>query len=218
MTSQIKLAGFWSGIFLAILGVAYLGFVAAMLAGGSGFPPVEPYQKMINLLVLITAVAMVIFWTVLHQAAPDNRKLFSRTSLGMILIFATLTSINRYVGLTVVRQSLASGNLSGLQWFMPYRWPSVMLALEFLAWGFFFGLACLLLAPVFTTGKLEQAISWTLVGTGVLSLLAALGQVAGVAALSFSPFTFAGVMAWGPGLTALAVLIAIWFRQAKGNG
>jgi hypothetical protein len=48
--------------------------------------------------------------------------------LAYILIFATLTSINRYVALTVVRQSLAAGNTDGLQWFLPYTWPSIMLA------------------------------------------------------------------------------------------
>jgi hypothetical protein len=69
------------------------------------------------------------------------------------------------------------------------------------------------LAPVFTTGKLERAIFWTLIGTGILSLLAALGQVTGSNTLNFSPFIFAGMLAWGPGLTTAAVLIAIWFRK-----
>jgi len=55
------------------------------------------------------------------------------------VIFAAQTSINRYVALTVVRQSLAAGNTDGLQWFLPYTWPSIMLAIEYLAWGFFLG-------------------------------------------------------------------------------
>jgi hypothetical protein len=212
--SQIRQIGFWSGIVLTALGLAYLGLIVTMMLSGSGFPPAEPYQTIFNLLILFTAVWMVFFWTVLHQAVPTERKLFSHASLVLIVIFATLTSINRYVGLTVVRQSLASGDTNGLQWFMPYGWPSVMLALEFLAWGFFFGLACLCLAPVFTTGKLEHTIFWVLIVTGILSLLATLGQVIGSNALSFNPFTFAGTIGWGPGLTAAVALIAIWFRKA----
>jgi hypothetical protein len=60
---------------------------------------------------------------------------------------------------------------------LPYAWPSVSNALEVLAWGYFFGLACLLLAPVFGQAKLECGMFWTLILTGILTLLATLGQV-----------------------------------------
>jgi hypothetical protein len=212
---QIRHIGFWSGLVLVILGLTYLGLIVAMMLSGSGFPPVEPFQTIFNVLILITAVWMVFFWSILHQVAPVERKLYSQASFAMIVIFATLTSINRYVGLTVVKQSLASGNTNGLQWFLPYSWPSVMLALEILAWGFFFGLACLCLAPVFMNGRLERAIFWTLILTGILSLLAALGQVIGSNALSFTPYTFAGMMGWGPGLTTSVTLLVIWFHRKR---
>jgi hypothetical protein len=212
-SQQIRTIGFWSGIVLVVLGLAYLGLVFAMILSGSGFPPVEPFLTLVNTLVLITALWIVLFWVILNQAIPKERRLFGQTSMALIVIFATLTSINRYVALTVVRQSLIMGDTIGLQWFLPYSWPSVMLAIEFLAWGFFFGLACLCLAPVFIQGKLERAISWTLVVTGILSLVAVLGQVIGADALSFSPFTFAGVLGWGPGLTIAVGLITIWFRK-----
>jgi hypothetical protein len=85
-----------------------------------------------------------------------------------------------------------------------------MLAIEILAWGFFFGLACLCLAPAFTGNRLAGAIRWTLLVTGGLSLCAALGQVVNSLALSL-----AGPAAWGPGLTAAAVLSAIWFNRRE---
>jgi hypothetical protein len=214
VSSQIRRVGFWSGIVLVMLGLAYLGLVITMMLSKSGFPPSESFQTIFNVLILLTAVWMVFFWTILHQAAPAERKVFSEASLLLIVIFATLTSINRYVGLTVVRQSLASGDTNGLHWFMPYAWPSIMLALEFLAWGFFFGLACLCLAPVFTSGKFEHLIFWVLIVTGILSLLAALGQVIGSSTLSFNPFTLAGTIGWGPGLTLAVALITVWFRKA----
>ena len=210
---SIRQTGFWSGIVLVVLGLLYLALVAGMILGGSGFPPVEPYQTLANILILITAVWMVWFWVILNQAAPPEKKVFSQASLALIVIFAALTSINRYVGLTVVRQSLASGDTDGLQWFLPYGWPSVMLALEFLAWGLFFGLACLCLAPVFTKGKLERARFWILIATGCLSLAAALGQLIGANGLTFSPFTLAGTLGWGPGLTAATILMVIWFKK-----
>lgn len=214
---QIRRTGYWSGIILGTLGLAYLGLIVTMIKSGSGFPPIEPFQTLFHILIILTAAWMVFFWSILHQVAPAERKHFSQTSLAMIVIFATLTSIYRYVGLTVVRQSLASSNTNGLQWFLPYSWPSVMLALEFLAWGFFFGLACLYLAPVFVTGKLEHTIFWTLITTGLLSLLALLGQIIGSNTMNFNPFTFAGVIGWGPGLTTSAFLISVWFRKESKN-
>jgi hypothetical protein len=212
-TLPVSRIGFWSAIFMVILGLAYLGLLITMMASGSRFPPVEPFQTMFNILILITAAWMVFFWSILNHVTPGDRKLFSQASLALIVIFATLTSINRYVALTVVKQSLASGNTNGLQWFLPYGWPSVMLALEILAWGFFFGLACLLLAPVFSTGRLERTIFWTLIATGILSILAVPGQMIGSNTLTFNPFTLAGVVAWGPGLTTTTLLMTIWFHK-----
>jgi hypothetical protein len=213
ITKQVDRIGFWSGLVLIMLGFAYLGIILTMILSGSGFPPIDPFLSGVNILVLITAVWIVFFWVVLNQIITGERKLFARISLAFIIIFAALTSINRYVALTVVRQSLAAGITDGLQWFLPYTWPSIMLAIEYLAWRFFFGLACLSLAFVFTHGKLERAICWTLIATGLLSLIAVAGQVSGSSSLSFSLFTMAGVLGWGPGLTLAAGLITVWFRR-----
>jgi len=60
---------------------------------------------------------------------------------------------------------------------------------------------------------MERAIFWTLIATGLLSLSAVAGQVSGSSTLSFSPFTMAGVLGWGPGLTLAAGLITICFRK-----
>ncbi len=214
-SARIAQFGFWTGLALVCLGLVYLGLLAAMMLLGSGFPPTEPFQTAFHVLILLTAASMVVFWTLLHEAVPPDRKPFSRASLAFVVIFATLTSINRYVGLTVVKQGIASGSTEGLQWFLPYGWPSVMLALEILAWGFFFGLACLCLAPAFSGSRLDRAISLLLIAIGIMSLLSALGPVLGYRSLDFSPFTIAGVLAWGPGLTAAFALMAVWFRRRK---
>jgi hypothetical protein len=139
-----------------------------------------------------------------------RKKIFTRTSLALIVIFATLTSINRYVALTVVRQSIDMGITEGLNWFMPYGWPSIMAAMEVLAWGFFLGLAILFLAPVFQTGKLELAIFWTLIISGILSLIAVIGQVINSVILNML-----GIIAWGPGLLLLFSLLAFWFKNSE---
>ncbi len=209
----VNRAGFWSALALVVLGVAYLAILAGMMLSGAGFAPPEPYQTLLHVLILLTAPLLVFLWAALHVATPGERRLFSLAALAFMVAFATLTAANRFVALTVVRQSLAAGTTGGLQWFMPYQWPSLMLAFEILSWGFFFGLACLCLAPAFAGHGLERTIFWALLLTGTLSLCSALGQIVDLPALSL-----AGAVGWGPGLTVAVALIAVWFFRRAGAG
>jgi hypothetical protein len=102
------------------------------------------------------------------------------------------------------------GVTDGLNWFMPYGWPSIMAAMEVLAWGFFLGLAFLFLAPVFRNGRLELAIFWILIISGVFSLIAMIGQMVNSVLLNML-----GIVAWGPGLILIFSLLALWFKKSK---
>ena len=124
-------------------------------------------------------------------------------------LFAAMTSINRFVALTVVRQSASTENLALI---MPYGWPSVMLALEILGWGFFMGLAIIAAAFVFRGSRLQSAIFWTMLVSGILCVSAAVTMIAGNMTIMLL-----GAIGWGPGLTLAAILTAIWFRQLE-NG
>ncbi|MEX2161312.1 MAG: hypothetical protein WD751_05290 [Anaerolineales bacterium] len=198
--------GFWTAILLVVLNIFYL---AVMAFSAAVFPPPEPLQSLIHLLVLITPPIMIILWVQLHDAAPLDRKLFSHASLAFLVIFAALVSINRFVALTVVRPSLAAGNVDGLQWFLPYGWPSAMLALEMLGWGLFFGFACLTLAPTFQGGRLERSICWTLVVTAVFNF----AIIAALVVDQFGVLWWLGPVAWGAGPTVAIALMAAWFRR-----
>ena len=81
-------------------------------------------------------------------------------------------------------------------------------ALEMLAWGLFLGLAFLVIAPIFRSDKLGEAIFWICLAIGLLCLLALLGQV-----LSFPALMTMGLLAWGPGLALFLLLMAVWFRK-----
>ena len=209
-SSMVYKLGFRLGISLVALGIAYMALLAIMMVSGSGFPPVEPYTTLFSVLILVTALIMIFYWIILYSSLSPENKLYGLTSLIMIAIFAALTSINRFVALTVVKQSLASGYTDGLEWFLPYQWPSVMLAIEILAWGGFFGLACLSLAPAFSKGRLERTIFWALLLTGSLSLISVFGQI-----INSTFLNFAGLIAWGPGFTLVSFLTTKWFYKNR---
>jgi hypothetical protein len=201
--------GFWLALLNLAGGLLYFTLVAlAALAGG--LPPAEPYQTLISAVTFLSVPGILLLWVTLRRLAPAPRQLFSQASLVMIVIFAALTSLNRYTSLTVVPQALALGQTDGLGWFQPYGWPSIMAAMEVLAWGFYFGLACLCLVPVFwKSDRLEKAIAWVLLASGGLSLISALGQV-----LNNIPLNLLGILAWGPGFAALMILWMAWFRRS----
>lgn len=203
--------GYWLSLFSLLLGVAYFGLVIAALVSGD-FPPVGLYQSLISVVTILSVPGIVLLWVVIHHITPAEKQVFSLGSLVLMAIFATLTSINRYNALTTVPQATVMGKTDGLEWFLPYGWPSIMAAMEVLAWGFYYGLACLCLAPVFGKTKLEQAIVWTLIASGGLSLVATLGQVVNSALLNMT-----GILAWGPGFILLLALWMRWFKKQEND-
>jgi hypothetical protein len=209
-TSHHKL-GYRISLVGIVLTVAYLAAITGMFISGA-IPPAEPYISIISLVSLASVPVFLFLWVILHNTASLEHKVFTLTSLALIIIFATLTSINRYVALTVVRQSIDMDITEGLNWFMPYGWPSIMAAMEVLAWGLFLGLSFLFLAPAFRKGGLEIAIFWTLIISGFLSLVAVLGQVVNSTILNML-----GIVAWGPGLIVLFTLLTIWFKSDGKN-
>lgn len=191
-----------------LLTALYILAVAGMFTSGD-LTPAEPYVSIISVVSLASAPLFVFLWVILQNTVTPDKKIFTQTSLALIVIFATLTSINRYIAMTVVRQSIALGIRDGLNWFMPYGWPSVMAAMEILAWGFFLGLAFIFLSFAFRIGRLERAIFWTLLLSGIFSLIAVLGQIVNSTVLNML-----GIIAWGPGLILLFLLLASWFRSS----
>jgi hypothetical protein len=203
--------GYWLSVIALTLAVGYLLAVLAIILFDR-MPPSATYQNLVSVITLVSVPVLLWLWVIIHETLPADKHLFSLGSLVMLTIFGTLTSINRYVALTVIPQALALGKIEGIGWFQPYGWPSIMAAVEVLAWGFYLGLAFFCLAPAFVKGKLERFIFWTLIISGVLCLLAALGQV-----LNSTWLNMLGILAWGPGLITLFILLARWFKETELN-
>lgn len=199
---------FWLSVYFIVQAILYfLLVIAATLEGG--LPPREPYSTLISIFAYLAVPFLPLLWVAIHEATQPPWRFFTLSSLVLLTVFVTLTSINRYNALTVVRQATLLGQTEGLEWFLPYGWPSIMAAIEEQAWGAYFGLACLVLAPRFREGLLERAIFWTLIACGGFSLISVLAQM-----LNNSPVGNVGILAWGPGLLVFFILLAVWFRRA----
>jgi hypothetical protein len=205
--SNLK-TGYWAAIATFSAGLAFLAVLVATVISGTGFPPTGLFLTLISVVTLISAVAMVFLWSAVHVCAQGDRKVFSQCSLAMVTILAALTGITRFVQISLVPQTLAAGKTDGLVLLRVYGEFSLMADIEVLAWGGFLGLALLCLAPVFRKQKQERALFWTLIISGLLCLIGAVGKV-----VSLTPLVFVGIMGWGVGLTIVAGLMVIWFRR-----
>lgn len=188
--------------------LAYLTALTVMMSKGLPFPPQEPFSTTFHVIMMLVVLVMVPLWGAIHLAVPADRQVFTLISLMFIVMLAVVVGANRFVALTLVRQSPGLGQTEGLEWFQPYGWPSLMFAFEILGWGVFFSLACLFLAPAFRMRGLERGIAVIFAVTGVLSGGGALGLLVNSTAI----MGVIAPLAWGLGPAVAVILIVIWLR------
>jgi len=161
------------GVGLLYILTTTAGFV---MAGGLQAPIVDPAFALMELLILVEAPLIVVLFVYLHRYSAPGRRSFSFAAFGLVVVMTALTLGVHFVVLTVGRQVDASV-MPGFDRFFSFKWPSVVYALDILAWDFCFGLALLLAAPVFVGTGIQRAIRIGLVLAGVLCLVGLLGVI-----------------------------------------
>lgn len=106
-----------------------------------------------------------------HHRAEESDKLNSLTALVLICLNTGITSCVHF-SILALGHTAEAQSLPGFAFWFSFRWPSVVYALDILAWDWFFGLSMLFLAPVFWR---RRPLSELLVLSGVLSLAGLLG-------------------------------------------
>jgi hypothetical protein len=203
---------FRSSLVLALIGLLYAAMLGATAAlGALTLPPPEPIGTFAALDTIASAILLVILVAGIDTLTPLERRPFSRLSVLFTAMFAIAVTINRFVQLTIVRQSIAADDVADLRRFLPYDPRSAMFALEILGWGLFLGLAALCLVPVLRGPGLRAWIARLLALYGLLGLVCALGLVLD------SPVVAVGFLAWGGVLPLAAGLIAVASRPGAAS-
>jgi hypothetical protein len=202
--------GFWFSLMLAILGGVYLILLIGYFGSqGFVFPPTPFVQTVGGIVTILSAPVLVVIFAAIRQFTPAEKSILGTLGLVFCALFAMSVSINRFIQLTVVRFNPSSADLARFQ---AYSTDSVMFALEILGWGFFLSIAAVCVAPLFDGNRLRLAIRWLWIGFAFFSFMAVVGYV------SATPLTALAFLAWGPGLLALAILLAIDFRLKVSQG
>jgi hypothetical protein len=175
----------WSAFGLFIVGLVYAITVAVGIYN-TGFttPIVDPILAIMEILTLLSAPLLVILMSTIHTKAPLDFKVYSLIALAFMVLAAGLTSAVHFIGLTALRQTGMEG----------IAWPSMLYAVELLAWDVLLGLSLLFAAPVFQGGGLKHKIRMSMIIAGVLCITGALGPATGDMRLQFISVLGYGVL------------------------
>jgi hypothetical protein len=183
--------------------------VAGLVSLQSPQQPIgNPLFAILEILIILMMPFMVALMVAVHAWASPQTKTFSLTALVFMAVIAGLTCSVHFVILTVSRQAAFAGQ-SWLPLFLEFRWPSVVYALDILAWDVFFPLSVLSAAPVFGGSRLATSIRVLLIASGVLALGGLSGVIVGDMQLRNI-----GIVGYVGVFPVAAVLLAILFYRA----
>ena len=158
---------------------------------------------------LFLALTYLIMLSCLHMILPEDKKLWSLIALSIGIVYAVMASINYNIQAVSVRQSLAAGEINGIEMFIPDNTHSIYNALAnsyvYMSISMFFA------SFIFEKGKLEKWIRVLL----MIQIISAIGQT-GYSMFDISETIFiATSMVWVIGAPVSFILIAIWFKKLK---
>jgi len=154
-------------------------YAATLLAGGvvHGLPR-EPYFALAEILTMMSSAVLVMLMAAIHVRTPTPYKIFSLLGLGWMFVLAGITMTVHFAELTVGRQLHGEARAAFARLF-DFEWPSLLYAVEFVAWHIGFGLSTLFAAFAFQGSRQERMVRAGLITTGMLCLAGLAGPAVG---------------------------------------
>jgi len=209
-TATARSFGILSAVATVILLVAYaVTLVVGLLSLESPQEPIgDPMFTILEVLIIVMMPAMVALMVAVHAWAPMHAKTLTLTSVVFMGLLAGLTCIVHFCVLTLSRQPELAGQ-SWLPLVLSFKWPSVVYALDILAWDIFFPLSMLFAAPVFWESRLAAWIRVLMIASGVLAFAGLSGVVVGDMQLRNI-----GIVGYVGVFLVVAALLAVLFYRA----
>src|SRR5215217_5627862 len=208
-TATARSFGILSAAATVILVVTYaVTLVVGLLSLESPQEPIgDPMFTILEILIIVMMPAMVALMVAVHAWAPMHAKALSLTAVVFMSLLAGVTCIVHFCVLTLSHQPEFAGRSWGAL-VLSFTWPSVVYALDILAWDVFFALSMLFAAPVFRGSRLAAWIRGLMIASAVLSLAGLSGVVAGDMQLrNIGIVGYVGVF-----LVVAALLAALFYR------
>jgi hypothetical protein len=202
--------GFWASVLGAVIGGIYLLVLrySISIEGIVSHASPSPFVQLVGGIgTFLTAPMLVILFTAIRFVNDGNKNVLGSLGVNFILLFAATVSINRFLQLAVIQQSLPDVPADLIR-FLPYGTGSVMFALEVLGWGFFSSLAAVSVAPLFSSTRLNKTIRWLFILYAVFSFMSLISFATNI-------FIPTRPIAWGPILWVITILLSVYFRNIE---
>lgn len=173
-------------------------------------PIADPFFSLMEGLILVMAPLMVMTMAAVYAYAAPGVRLYALMALAFMTILAGLTSCVHMVILTLGDRIAAT---PGGTLLVSFTWPSVVYALDILAWDWFFALAMLCAVPVFTPSGLERRLRALMIVCGVLSLAGLIGVPLGNMAIRNI-----GILGYGLLAPAVFFLLGVVLGRPRETG
>jgi hypothetical protein len=197
---------------MAVVGLSTVYTVTltiALMSLSSFMEPVTgPMFSMLEILLFLTMLCIVALMVAVHAWAAPAMKVFSLIALIFTALLAGLTLTVHFVILVVGRNPAFAD--ASWQLVLSFRWPSIVYAIDILAWDVCFSLAALFVAPVFRGSRLANWIRVLMFVSGGLALAGLSGVIAGDMRLRNI-----GIVGYAVVFPVAALLIAILFKRSS---
>jgi cytochrome c oxidase subunit IV len=145
----------------------------------------------------------------IHAYAEPGSKVFASIAVVFMALMAGITSCLHFVILTTGSAiEETSPELAPL--LISFEWPSVVYALDILAWDWFFALSMLSAALVFNAGGLEKLLKLLMLISGMLSLAGLIGVP-----LADMQYRNIGIIGYGVLAPVAFLIMGIVFGRAQ---
>ncbi len=194
--------GIASAIATLVIGFLYVAVIVSWLIVEAvpGEPIGDPYLALMEVLTIISALALLGLVSTLLRFVNPGRRVFARIAFALGTLGAGLTMTVHFVQLTAVRQLWRAGQLSD------YRliWPSPIFAAEYFAWDVLIGLAMIAAALALTGSSRARAARLVLLWGGIFCVVGVVGPASGEMLLqNIAVFGYALLLPVGAGLLAV---------------
>lgn len=216
MKSATHRLGFWSGILSAIFSV--LWFITFSMQ--DVFAQVPPWQNLeayaeaysiarLTLIYpsLLLALTYLVLIVAVHRTTAEEDKVWSLAALAVGVLYATMGSINYNIQAVAVRQSLAAGEVGGVEMWIPDNPHSIYTALSN-CYGYM-AISMVLAGFAIRGGGLARWVRTLFFAQAIT----AIGQFGWTMADLPMPIFIATSMIWVIGAPAAFIMLAVLFRR-----
>jgi len=118
---------------------------------------------------MLSALVLLLFTVSVHQNAKENNNSFGIISIIFMALLVATTFISHFVSITLSKQLTMVWE--NYKYVGSMEWPSVLFAIDILAWDVFFGLAFLSLGISVLQNSKNSLVGILMICSGILSLL-----------------------------------------------